>query len=234
MRRTLVALAALAVAAPLSAQMPGMGSDPTKTIVGSGELPTGWMMRFDPPRRAGAPIPAPTAVSVVTEGNGYHVKSGPAAIYYNTAKPVKGNYTVSATFSQPRTMKHEAYGLVIGGDHLQDSTQSYLYFVVRPMDGGVLINHRNGDDAKKIVKLVDWTPNVSVNKDDPTTGAATNQLTIRVARDSVHFWANGAQVKSFSRAELQSQGVSLDGMAGIRVNHNLDLQVDALTIKQDK
>jgi hypothetical protein len=236
MRKTLMVIASLALAAPLAAQQAGMtmAHDPTAVVKGSGELPSGWMLRFDPPRRPGTPPPAATAVSVTAEGKGYHFRSGPAAVYYDAKNVGKGDYSVSATFSQPKSMQHEAYGLVIGGDHLQDSTQSYLYFIVRPMDGGVLINHRNGDDAKKIVKLVDWTPNPAVHKDDAATGAATNQLAIRVAKDSVHFLANGAQVKALSRAELQSQGVSLDGIAGLRVNHNLDLQVEGFGVKPEK
>lgn len=234
MHRTLVALAAIVVAAPVSAQMKGMGSDPTKTVKGSGELPSGWMMRFDPPRHAGTPVPPPTAVSVRRKAGGYDFKSGPAAIYYQTKAPATGNYSVSATFSQARDMKHEGYGLVIGGEHLQDSTQNYLYFLIRPMDGSVLINHRNGDDPKKIVKLVTWTPNAAAHKAKPPTGAATNHLEIRVAGDSVRFRVNGAQVKALSRADLQSQGVILDGLAGVRVNHNLDLQVSGFRITHGK
>jgi len=53
MRTTLSVLAALAIAAPLSAQqqMGAMKMDPTNQIHGSGKLPDSWTARFDPPRR---------------------------------------------------------------------------------------------------------------------------------------------------------------------------------------
>ena len=81
MRRTLITVVALAVAVPLAAQG-GMNMDQTKTITGSGKLPDGWQMRFDPVR-AGMAAPAITQISFEKMGAGYHFKSGPAAIYYN-------------------------------------------------------------------------------------------------------------------------------------------------------
>jgi hypothetical protein len=211
---TQFALAVLA-ASPLLAQ----GSDPTNKITGSGTLPTGWVLRFDP-SRPGRPAPAMTDVNFVTMGPGLHVTSGPAAIYYRTADVAKGEYAVSASFAQRKSLQHEAYGLFIGGSNLQDSTQSYTYFVVRPMDGAILINHRDGNAKPK--QIVAWTPDAAVNKEDATDGHATNALTIHVAKDSVHFLANGKLVKALAKSEL---GGSTEGVAGMRINHNIDVHV---------
>ncbi len=215
----------LGVAVPLCAQGGRMGGMGGTAAVGSGKLPPGWMMRFDP--RPG-PAPAPTAVSFVATGGGYHIKSAPNgwAIYYNPEFAAHGNYTVSATFSQARSMGHETYGLFIGGSHLQDSAQAYLYFVIRPKDGAMLISHRVGVAAPTAIQAL--TPDPAVNKENASTGAATNTLAIRVNGDSVHFLANGKQVRAYSRSQLE--GAATDGQVGIRANHMLDIQVDGFSV----
>lgn len=229
-------LAALAVvvvvASPLRAQMPGMNQDPTTQIKGSGTLPAGWTMRFDPARVvAGRPAPAPHAMTEIDfrpMGPGFHITTGPAAVYYRTADVAKGEYTVSVSLSQRKSMQHEAYGLFVGGNNLQDSTQSYLYFVVRPMDGGILINYRGSDAKPKAI--VAWTPDAAVNKDDATDGHATNALAIHVGKDAVDFIANDKTVKSIPRSELA--GINTDGNVGLRVNHNLDLHIANFELKK--
>jgi len=228
-------LGALAVAAPLMAQQQ-MGNDPTKQVKGSGQLPAGWMVRFDPPRvRPGAaPPPAPqlTDVNVVTMGSGLHFTSGPAAIYYNPKDMGSGDYTVSATFSQRKSVQHEAYGIFIGGSHLQDSTQNYVYFVIKPcasncgapgaVNGEILISRRSSDGRP--TALVAATHDDAVNTDDPTDGHATNKMTIRVAKDSVYFSLNDKPVRTLAKSQLN--GASTDGQAGLRINHNIDVHVD--------
>jgi hypothetical protein len=214
--------AALASHAAAQAGMAGMNMDPTNKIVGSGKLPAGWMNRFDDPTATLAKI------EMLQVGSSLHFRSGPAAIYYNPRDVAKHEYTVSATFSQAKTMQHEAYGLFIGGANLQDSTQNYLYFVIRPSDGSVLISHRAGNG--KPTALVPMTPDAAVRQDDPTTGAATNVLAIHVGEDSVHFFANGKQVRAFPKSAVG--GAATEGQVGLRVNHNLDITVDGFGIKK--
>jgi len=231
MRKTLSLIAAVALAAPLSAQRM-QGADPTNQVKGTGKLPDGWMMRFDPidnpanvrPGRTPPAKPTPDMVKVVTMGTGLHFTSGPAAIYYNSKDMGSGVYAVSATFAQRKSMMHEAYGIFIGGDNLQDASQTYLYFEVRPMDGAFLIQHRNGDVAANMDKYVAWTPDPAVNKEDATDGHASNTLMIHVAKDTVHFLANGKLVKAIAKSDLK--GAKTDGQAGLRINHNLDVHVE--------
>lgn len=213
MNRRFFAIATLAAAfaTPLAAQE----MDHTSSIKGSGKLPAGWNVRFDD---AGATL---TQVDMKQAGTALAFRSGPAGIYWNTKDVATGAYTVSATFDQKKSMMHEAYGVFVGGQNLSDPTQNYLYFVIKPQAGTYLINHRSSNSAPK--KLVSETPSPAINKDAAGTGAATNAIAIRVARDSVHFYINGVEVKTFSRAQLA--GVSADGIAGLRVNHNLDIEV---------
>ena len=225
-------LIALVAATPLAAQggrgMGGMrmGGDPTAKVTGSGTLPTGWMMRFDPQR--GGRIPAPTEISFVTMGGGFHVNGGPAAIYYNPKDMASGVYGASATFKQAKSLQHEAFGLFIGGSNLQDSTQNYLYMVIRPWDGAVAIEHRSSNAAP--TKLMAMTPDAAINKDSPTDGSATNTLMIHVAKDTVHFMVNGKLVKALAKSDLG--GAMTDGQAGIRINHNIDIHIDGWSVKK--
>lgn len=246
MRTTLIALLALTAAAPLAAQggMAGMNMDPTNKINGSGKLPAGWLMRFDPVVvKAGATAPAPhqmTEIEFVNQGSGFHFHTGPAAIYYNPKEMGKGEYTVTARFSQASTMTHETYGIFIGGSNLQDSTQmKYIYFVVRPSDAGAMIQLRNGLARPAEERGVDpnytspfgkWNLDMGVNKDAPGTGAATNELSIKVGKDNVQFMANGKLIKDIPRVVFN--GMSTDGQVGLRINHNLNIQVDGFAIKK--
>lgn len=219
-----LALLTLAMAAPMYAQ--GRG-DPTTAIQGTGKLPAGWMMRFDTPR-GNRPMPAPTSVSFVTMGGGYHVNSGPAAIYYNTKDVGSGVYSVSATFKQSKSMQHEAFGIFIGGSQLQDSAQNYLYFVIKPFDGSVLISHRNGAKNTPVFPEAP-SPDAAINRDSPTDGSATNTLMIHVARDTVHFLINGKLFKALAKTQLD--GASTEGQAGLRINHNIDMHIDGWALK---
>jgi len=228
MRHVLTAIAAIAIAAPLAAQRQ-MG-DPTNQVKGTGVLPSGWMMRFDPPRSG--PAPTPDRVKFVTMGTGYHFTSGPAAIYYNPKDMGSGEYLVEATFSQRKSVAHEAYGIFIGGKNLQDSTQSYTYFVIKPCSsrcgtpgvpmGEILISQRTSN--ARPAALVPITHDDNVHTDDPTDGHATNKLAIHVAKDTVHFILNDKVVRAIPKSALN--GLSTDGQAGIRINHNIDVHVD--------
>ncbi|MES2305576.1 MAG: hypothetical protein V4558_08715 [Gemmatimonadota bacterium] len=220
-RIALMAAIAFAAVSPLGAQ----DHDPTTAVKGTG-LPAGWMVRFDP-AYPGRPTPTVADVNFRVMGPGFHHTSGPAGIYYKEADASKGNYTVSATFGQRKSSQHEAYGLFIGGKDLQTATQNYLYFIVKPVDGTFLINHRTSDGKPKSV--VAYTASDAINKDSPTDGSATNKLSIKVSGDVVSFMVNDKEVKSLKKSELD--GASTDGLVGMRLNHNLDLHIADFGVK---
>jgi len=227
MRKTILTLALVATASPLMAQatQQAKDNDPTHKVAG-GISAAGWQGRLDPQaERRGMKL---DDAKFVAMGSGYHVTSGPAAIYWNPKDAAKGNFTVSASFTQTKAPMHpEAYGLFVGGQNLTDSSQSYLYFETRG-DGKYLVNHRAGNEVHKIV---DWTDTDATNKAD-ADGKATNELAIRVSADSVDFLANGKLVKALSKAEMHN--FVSDGQTGIRVNHNLDVHVDKFQVKHAK
>ena len=219
---TIRSIAVVALAAGLAAPLAGQGMDHTSNIKGSGKLPAGWNARFDQP---GASL---TQVDMRQAGTALAFRSGPAAIYWNTKDVATGQYTVSALFEQKKSMMHEAYGIFVGGQNLSDPTQNYLYFVIKPQAGTMIINHRSSDAKPRAI--VAETPSDAINKDAVGTGAATNALAIRVSKDSVHFYINGKEVKTYAKSALG--GAPTEGLAGLRVNHNLDIEVRDFGVKR--
>jgi hypothetical protein len=219
-RRTVVCASLLFFAAvPLAAQK--KEKDPDKKVAG-GALPAGWSARTD---RANQKI---EDAKFVASGTSYHVTSGPAAIYWKDKSSVKGPFTASATFRQTKkNPEHpEAYGLFFTGNKLESPDQSYFYFLVRG-DGKVLVNHRAGAEVHKIM---DWTDNAAVKKADKN-GVATNTLGIDASRpDSVRLLVNGVQVTALSGSNLGST----DGVVGLRVNHNLDVNISDFKVAPKK
>jgi hypothetical protein len=206
LRRSLTMLSLLALAAaPLAAQG---ANDPTKKVEGSAPLPAGWSGRTD---RASDKL---TDAKFVKMGTGFHVTSGPAAIYWSASQSVKGPFTASTTITQTKAPTHpEAYGIIFGGKGLEGADQSYYYFLVRG-DGKFLVNHRAGD---QVHKLVPWTENAAVKQQD-AAGKSTNTLTVDASKaDSVRLLVNGTQVSALK--------ASADGTVGLRVNHNLDVHI---------
>ena len=225
MRITLATAALLALGATTAA---AQGSDPDKLVSEGGVKVAGWTGRLDPrPAAAGRKI---TDAKFVSMGNGIHVTAGPAAIYWSPANTVEGgNYTVKGTFTQTKASTHpEAYGVFLGGQNLEAPNQSYLYFVVR-QDGKYLINHRADDST--VHKIVDWTAHEAVKAMD-ANGKATNALSIVVGPEALSFRVNGTEVKSIPRATIDAGGnhSGTKGIAGIRVNHNLDVHIDGFAV----
>ena len=228
MRTSLITIAALCVCGTgLGAQ----GSDPDKLVNDGGVKVAGWMGRVDPrPAAAGRKI---TDTKFVTMGKGIHATAGPAAIYWNPANVARGNYTVQATFAQSKASAHpEAYGLLIAGNNLKATNQSYLYFVVR-QDGKYLINHRANDST--VHKIVDWTAHSAVKAVD-AAGKASNALAVVVGPKALSFRVNGTEVKALPRSVIDAGGLNSGtaGIAGIRVNHNLDVHIDGFAVTPAK
>jgi hypothetical protein len=221
MKRLMLSAAFVALGigvASAQAQHPA-GHDPDKTMAGGG-LPAGWQARLD---RANSKI---ETVKFEKSGAGVHVTTGPAGIFYQAPPTtIAGSPTVSATFTQLAPAAHpEAYGLFIGGSDLQGPNQKYTYFVIR-QDGKFLIKRRAGTETPTVTN---WTDNAAIKQAD-ASGKMKNTLTIRTDKEKVHFLVNGTEVSAVPVSDLD-----VDGVAGLRVNHNLDVQIDDFTAKGAK
>ena len=179
-------------------------------------LPTGWSMRLDRTDAAAPPKFFPA-------GDGLHVTSGPAAIYYQPAQVMKGDFRISATFTQTKAPQHpEAVGLFLGGKNLDAEAQEYGYLIVRG-DGKYAIKHRAGAEVHTIQ---DWVEHAKVNKQD-AAGKATNTLLLEVIGDKVRMLINGEEIRSFDRKSFFPTG----GMLGMRINHHLDVHISDFKIE---
>jgi hypothetical protein len=211
------ALAALG-AAVLLAQAPahhGM-QDPDKMVQGGGKLPAGWQARLD------SPSAKLDGVKFEAMGGGFHVTSGPAGIYYKPDQKASGAFETHATFTQLEPAMHpEAYGLFIGGADLQGENQKYTYFLIR-QDGKFLIKKREGAATPNVMS---WTESPAIKKAD-ASGKMTNTLSVDVGKDNVRFLVNGTEVASQPAAQLDTNGI-----AGLRVNHNLNVHVEGFGVK---
>lgn len=219
LRRTLLTASfSILAAAPLMAQdKPDMKGEKKMDHmdmdhkVKGGPLPEGWHGRTD---EKSAKI---DDAKFVTMGKGFHVTSGPAAIYWNEMDKARVPFTASATLSQRKAPSHpEAYGLFFGGKNLDEASQTYFYFLVRG-DGKFLVNHRAG---LAVHKIVEWTESAAIKKADEK-GAASNTLTVDAGKDSVRLKVNGTQVAALSAKDVAGNGEII----GLRVNHNLDVHI---------
>jgi hypothetical protein len=190
------------------------GADTDRATGGSG-LPAGYQGRTDNPS---AQL---TNARYTTSGNSWDVVTGPAHIVYRPQDVASGNYTVSATIDQLEKPAHrEAYGIFFGGKDLDKPTQTYTYFVVAGT-GELLVKVREGDKTREVIK---WTASPDVPKAD-ASGKASNALAARVTGDAVKLMVNGKQVASVSKV-----GLPTDGIAGLRINHNLHVKASPVTI----
>jgi hypothetical protein len=60
-------------------------------------------------------------------------------------------------------------------------------------------------------------------------GKSTNALEVRVGASKIDYLVNGATVHSTPKSGLTAK---TDGIYGIRVNHQLDVQVDGLSMSK--
>ena len=189
-------------------------ADPDRSTGGSG-VPAGYVGRVD---REGAKI---EDAKYAANGNRWEVSTGPAHILYAAKDSASGNYTASATFDQLEAPAHpEAFGLFVGGKNLDQPSQSYTYFVVRGT-GDFLVKQRDGGQTKDVMA---WKASDAVPKQD-ASGKATYRLSVKVGADSVRFLVNDKAVGAVKKG-----AVATDGVAGIRINHNLHVATGPVTI----
>jgi hypothetical protein len=186
-------------------------------VAGNGVEVPGWWARLDDPKER------TKGLKFVEMGSGLHATTGPTAIFWDPQDEASGQYTVKGRFTLNRMPSHPvAYGLFIGGQNLDENNQRYTYFVIRE-DGQFLIKKRNGAATSNVAG--DWTEHPAVLKPD-ASGKLSNDLSIQVAKDAVTFLANGKEV-----AKHPASAVDTEGVAGLRIGHGLDLQIDGFAVE---
>jgi hypothetical protein len=169
----------------------------------------------------------------VMEDGVLHAKTGPAVTYWNPANTASGDYTVSATFTEPAYMglndHPHPYGIVIAGSGLGSAEQSYLYcaaygngsFIVRGF--GPEPFQLNGRRAEA---------HDAVNKAAAEGDPVTQEIAVSVHGDTIDCSINGTVVASYPKADVVAEGrlTSTDGVYGVRFGHNTEATVSGLTV----
>lgn len=206
----LLPLFALAVASSL----------PTHSLAAQDfERPEGWQVRFDEPGASEDQLEM-----FVSMPPGWHVTSGPAAIYWGPEMEASGEYRIEMEvflFEPHQGMMREAFGFFAGGRNLDGDDIEYTYFLIR--DGGeFIVKRREGAEAPTIHP---WTGHEAILgwKDRGDGATAKNILAVEADADEVRFFVNDAQV-----ATLPREQVAMDGIYGFRVNHMLNLHISRL------
>jgi hypothetical protein len=220
--RSTLAVLALLTPTLLHAQAP---TEASRSIAGGGITVPGWQGKAD----SNANV---NDAKLTKEGNALHVITGPAITYWNPGQKVSGDYTVSATFTEPKYMNLNShphpYGLMIAGNDLGTPTESYLYcaaygngtFIVRGMGPQPFqMNGRGG-------------ANDAIHKAAGPGEPVTQQIAMSVKGDSVSCSINGTVVGTYPKADLITAGKlkSTDGVYGIRFAHNTDATVTDLKL----
>ena len=219
-----IALATALLVAGLHAQ------DADRSVAGGGIKAAGWQGKVDPnAAKQGKSI---NDSKFVQEGNVLRLTIGPAAIYWNPKNTAKGDYTVKATFAESKvTSNHpHPYGVFIGGSNLESEQPSLMYCVAYG-DGSFLVRQFSGGAVNTLAKK---QPHEAVRKAG-TDGSVTNQVGWRVKGGRAECLINGTAVAGFDAGEIVGAGklASTDGIAGIRVSHNLDVAVSDFAVAKE-
>lgn len=226
MRRTLALL--LLAAAPLAAQM----NEQTKTVAGGGVLVAGWSGQVDANEAKNGQTIA--NAKFAAEGKGFHVTTGPSAVWWSAKNTAAGDYTVKATFTEPKYMSlndhPHPYGLFIGGKELGTDKATLLYCTA--YGNGTFIVRGFGP-APFRVGAPRATANPAVAKAAGAGASVTQEIALQVKGDQVSCIINGTTVATHSKAEIVGPGklASTDGIYGIRAGHNTEVVVTGLEKK---
>ena len=192
-------------------------------VAGGGVSVPGWTGRID----AGAAAYGSTLknTKLSKDGDALHVVTGPAVEYWNPANTATGNYTVSATFREPKYMglndHAHPYGIFIAGNNMGTRRQTFVYcaaygegnFIVRGF-GPAPFEMNGGDGAA----------NAAVHKAAGKGQPVTQEIAMSVEGDKISCSINGTEVASYNRSDLvaTSKLTSTNGVYGIRFAHNTE------------
>jgi hypothetical protein len=203
----------------------------SRAVAGGGISAPGWAGKIDASEEKNGKTL--NDAKLAKEGNDLHVTTGPAVAYWNPANKATGNYTVKATFKEPKYMALNShphpYGIVIGGNDLGTDQQSYLYcaaygngnFIVRGF--GPTSFQMNGGRGEA---------NAAVHKAAGAGEPVTQEIAVSVKGDKIECAINGTVVGSYDKSALVTAGKlkSTDGVYGIRFAHNTEGIVSGLTM----
>jgi hypothetical protein len=207
-------------------------SDPDKVIPGGGIFVQGWTGKIDASSvRQGRML---NDAKFVQEGNTLHVTTGPAATFWNPANTASGDYTVKATFREPRFMElnshPHSYGIFIAGNDMGTDRMTLLYCVAYG-DGTALIRGFGGPAVFTLLNAKNAAVHVATAVGQPVT----QEIAWRVKGGRAECSVNGTAISGYGRTELVSPGKlrSTDGLYGIRFTHNVEAVITGFSMTKE-
>ncbi len=218
MRRLLILPTIALLTLPIYAQ-----PDPQKPEGENMATPPTWVVRTDQPMPDLTVGSAKDSVDIwfVNMTPGWHITTGPAAIFYHPYSIADGLYRIETTIHlfDPGE-RREAYGLFFAGKDLDTDEITYDYFLLRNT-GEFLIKRRVGAET---VVINNWTAHDAIATYGPDSESAVeNQLAVVNGPNDVIFWVNNQLVARLPHSEVNTQGTY-----GLRINHALNVHVSAL------
>ena len=228
MRLVHASVTAIAAAVALSTLVGAQGAqqpqETVRAVAGGGITAPGWKGIVDA-NQAGAKI---TDAKFEAAPGGFHIITGPASTYYNPANIAKGDYTVSATFNEPKFQNlndhPHPYGVFIGGNKMDDASTATLLYCEAYGDGRFIVRGFNP---------APWGPSRRATANDAVHKAAgvgspvEQTIAMSVKGDAVSCSINGTAVWTGTKADVVGAGKldSTDGVYGIRSAHNTEVIV---------
>jgi hypothetical protein len=217
------ALLAMVCAPAMQAQ-----DEVSRAVAGGGISVPQWTGKIDAnEERAGRTL---NDAKLSKDGDKLQVTTGPAVAYWNPANKASGDYTVKATFTEPKYMNLNShphpYGIFIAGNDLGTADQNYLYcaaygngnFIVRGFGPAPFQMNGRGE------------ANPAVHKAAAVGQPVTQDIAISVKGDKVECSINGTVVGSYDKSAVVTSGKlkSTDGVYGLRFAHNTEVTVTGL------
>ena len=162
------------------------------------------------------------------DGHSFQVTTGPAVTYWNPANKASGDYTVKATFTEPKYMNLNShphpYGIFIAGNDMGGAQQSYLYCAA--YGNGYFIVRGFGPAPFQMNGFRGET-NAAVHKAAGVGQPVTQEIALSVKGGKVECAINGTVVGSYDKPALVTPGKlkSTDGVYGLRFAHNTEVTV---------
>ena len=208
--------------------------DASRSVAGGGISVPGWKGQIDGNEaRRGSTIEND---KFEAQGSGFHVVTGPAVTYWKEGDKATGDYTVKATFTEPKFMNLNThphpYGIMIAGNDLGTPNASELYcaaygtgaFIVRGFGPAPFqLNGREGEE------------NAAVHHAAGKDQSVSQEIAIQVKGGDVSCLINGKPVATYKKSELVTTGrlKTTDGTYGLRFAHNTEVNVTGFTMTKN-
>ena len=226
--RAMLALSAILLISTLSC---AQETEQSLAVSGGGIFVPGWQGQVDPGEAARGQVVNNAKFS--QDGSTFRFTTGPAVTYWNPSNTASGNYTVKATFTEPKFMNlldhSHPYGVFIGGNDMGTPQQTLMY--CSTYGTGTFIVRGFGPAPFQLSDRRP-TPSDAVRKASAPGQSVSQEIALAVSSDKVECIINGTVVGSYPKSDVVGAGKlkSTDGVYGLRFAHNTEGEVTSLAM----